>query len=403
MKNKQYTKYIGVFLGLFCIAQSLVLALIFMGVDINIGHKILVDKKEYQIYQEMKELSFLRSEIDKKYYSDFDKGELETGAIKGMFSSLPDGYSQFFTKEELKAKKLRENGESIGIGIFIGLNSQEEYVILSLEEGRPAQKSGLEEGDVLVAINGETITKDNIEKLLETIRNSNKKYKFFGDYPKVEVTIKRAGVPMVFKVPVDKSQIKSVSGEIMGDMGYIQIESFISTTSEDFILEIQKLKKAGITKLIIDLRNNPGGLVDEAAKVAGSLIGDEILYYTRSVHEKEEEHKSNTSKIFEGNVVVLVNEYSASASELVTAALKEYNIANVVGSRTFGKGIIQTTYTLANGSGYKLTTKEYLTPHQGSIHQIGIEPDYQVLEDERQLEVAKEILLNDHRSISNRK
>lgn len=397
MKKQDQSKYIIGALSALSFTLALTLLLIVAGYDIRIGNKFLVDQDDYNSYSEMKRLYALRTEIDKRYYEDTDSKLLEEGALKGMFLALPDGYSRYFTKEELKEKKQKDKGEFVGIGLSIYRNEEGSYSIKSIEEGGPADQAGLREGDFLLKINGETLTENNFEDLLALIRDDRKKHIFFGSYDSIVLTIDRDGQVQDYSIEKDKIIVRSVHSQRMDDVGYIKIDSFIASSYDDFTKALKDLKRTQIQGLIIDLRDNPGGLVDEALKISGSLLGKEIVYHTKSKDQGIKEYKSPLTKQFDGRIILLVNQNSASASELMTAALKDYNRAEIVGERTFGKGIIQTTYNLPRGDGYKITTKEYLTPKKNSIHKIGIEPDYEVGDVDEQLVLAKEILNNDNK------
>lgn len=394
MKKKRRLHYLLALTTFISIASVSLLLLSVAGVDIRGFNKAIVDRDAYEEYKNFKELSKFRHLIDEKYYTDYDADSVEIGAIKGMFQALPDGYSRYYTKEELQEQRRSDKGESIGIGIRIKQNEDGQYVIVEVEEDRPAQKAGLLPGDILLAVNQVPFIEENFESILAQIKSNDKKYKFFGDYAALDIQVLRGEKTLNCTVQKDKTQVSSVKSELMGKIGYVKINSFIETTSHEFLEAIQNLNKQGMEALILDLRDNPGGLVDEAVKVSGAFVGKDIIYYTKSKHEEIQPHKSNQKKIVEQKVIVLVNGHTASASELLTAAVKAYNIGEVIGTKTFGKGIIQTTYSLPNGSGYKLTTKEYLTPKKEHIHKVGITPDRVVENEEEQLALAKEILIN---------
>lgn len=393
-KDKSKTKRI-VLASLLFLGLILLCVMDFTGFDFKIGHRVWVSREDYEEFRDFKKLVELRIKIDDLYYMEYDSDLLEEGAIAGMFQALPDNYSRYYNKEEMADKNAKDKGEYVGIGITIFQNTNMQYEIGSVEEGRPASLSGLKAGDIILSVDGINLDIDTYEEVLANIKNSHKKYKFFGEYNKLHVLIDRDGTSLEFTIDKEKITTNSVYSEITDGVAYIRLDGFIETSYKDFKSEMEKVKEAKIQSLILDLRDNPGGLVAEAVKIAGYFVGEEVIYQTKSIHEEVKNHKSNIRQQYDGHLVLLVNDKSASASELLTAALKDYERAKIIGTKTFGKGIIQTTYPLSDGSGFKLTTKEYLTPKGANIHKQGIEPDVTIIDAEEQLLYAKEILKSD--------
>ena len=397
-QKKKKKDYWRIFSSSVTIVVMIALPLYFMNIldiDFKIGNRVLVRKEEYEEFRTLKKLTELRTKIDDLYYTNYDPKLLEEGAIAGMFRALPDNYSRYYKKEELTEKNEKDKGEYIGIGMTLFQNVDKQFEVRSVEEGLPASIAGIRAGDIIISVDEVLLNEKNYNEVIANIKSDDKKYKFFGDYIDIHVRVDRAGEIFDFIVKKKKIVTSSVSGEIIEDIAYIKIDGFIQSTYEDFEKEIKKVNKAGIQSLVLDLRDNSGGLLTEAVKIAGSFVGKEVIYNTKSIHEENTSHKSTNNKIYNGKIIVLVNERTASASELLTAALKDYDRARVVGTTTFGKGIIQTTYTLYDGSGFKLTTKEYLTPKKAVIHNVGIEPDFVITDVDAQLSYAKEILTND--------
>lgn len=375
----------------FSLISLLIFSLILAGVDIRILNKAIISSQDYNYYKELREIIHYRTMIENKYYVQTDPQSIKFGAIRGMFDSLPDGYSRYYTKEELEEKNRRDDGESIGIGVQIQRTKNKEFIVVHVEAGRPAEAAGIEIGDQIVSVNDIPISDENYKEVLSSLRSDSKEYGFFGKYTKAKIIVLREGKEMEFLVDRDVHTDVSVNSQLMGDIGYIQIKYFINTTYEDYTKALQEFHKQGIHKLIIDLRDNPGGLVNEARKIAGTLVGKQNIYFTHSRLEEMKEHPSEIDKKYDFDVILLVNEYSASSSELLSGALKDYGAATLVGTTTFGKGIIQTTYTNMGGDGYQITTNEYLTPKKNTIHKIGIKPDHEA-ESGKELELAKELL-----------
>lgn len=363
-----------------------------VSIDVWMGRRVLVPAEEYESFLQFRKLSQLREEIDQKYYSTFDQTELEEGALKGMMAALPDGYSRYFTKEELSRNALSDRGVQIGIGILLSQTEDGRFVIQEVEKNQPAERAGILAGDILLSVDGQRLTVESYATVIGYIKEPKKTHGLFGTYSDIEVEVLRGETVITLTVSREKMEKTSVQLEQWGEIGYIKIDEFISTTDKDFAAAIDQVNRAGAKKLILDLRDNTGGLVDDAVNIAGYLLGKEVIYQTRSQHAEATPHRATQSQQYSGVLVVLVNERTASASELLCAALLEYDRAQIIGVQTFGKGIIQTIYMLPDGSGYKLTTMEYLTPHGNSIHKIGIKPHIIVEGADGQLARAKEVL-----------
>lgn len=372
--------------------------MIVAGIDVKICNRAIISSEEYENFKDLKEIISLYEEIDRDYYQEIDRRSVSEGAIRGMFAILPDGYSRYFSKEELASKKLKDKGESIGIGIQLQRNKNKEFVIVDVLKNRPAEKAGLMIGDKIISVNDIELNDETYQEVLNSLKDQSKEYILFGKYIQAKIIILRNNEELIFYVDRDTVFEKSVEYNIEGDIGYIKINRFIETTFNDYSDAIEVAYKNDIKKLILDLRDNPGGLVDEASKIAGSIIGkNKVIYYTNSKKEKLKEHKSSTDKKYDFDIILLTNENSASASEILVGALKDYESAKIIGTTTFGKGIIQTTYSRLRGDGYQITTSEYLTPNKNEIHKKGIRPDIEIRPGEDELELAKELLTNENR------
>lgn len=377
----------------------ILIVLIFLEIDFSFIGIGVVNQKEYESYRMLKEISTFDKIIQEKYYQSVDHDALMEGAIRGMFASLPDGYSRYYTEEELAIKKQRDQGEYVGIGVELTKARSNEYMISKVLSGRPAEEAGLQVGDIILSVNGVELNDDNYIQVLSILRSPDREFPFLGDYTKVEMTIKRGADTLEFLVSRDLNLEYSVESDILTDIGYIRIDRFMDSTHTDFKNALVELHKQKISKLIIDLRDNPGGLVVQASDIAGLLLGDDkIIYYTKSKGIERIPHYSNISKQYHFDIVVLVNEKTASAAEILAAALKDHKAATILGEQTFGKGIIQTTFTRFEKDGYQITTSEYLTPIGDTIHKKGITPDVLIENDEAgeasdlMLEKAKELL-----------
>ena len=333
-------------------------------------------------------LSRFRSELEKKYIGEINDEDLIEGAIKGYVAALGDPYTVYYTKEEMEDIMQETNGNYVGIGIYMTLDAEKNAIlILSPIEGSPAEEAGILPGDIITKVDGVSYTGEQLDEASNKIKGE--------EGTKVTLEILRGTETMTFELTRKKVLISHIESKVLEDnIGYIAISDFDGGCAEEFEEEWKGLQKQGITKLIIDIRNNGGGIVDEAIDIAEIITekGSTLLITTN----KEKEEEVTTAKenpIIDMPIVVLMNEYSASASEILAGALKDNNKATLVGTTTYGKGVIQELHQLSDGSGLKITTNEYFTPNHNKINEVGIEPDVEVdLSDElkAQVEISEE-------------
>ena len=394
MKNKQFKfRIISIFLGISLVINGIFVSSIAFDFDLPFFQKTIVDENEYNEYKKFKKIVNLKSEIDEKYYKEVSEDKLIEGAVNGMFYALNDKYSYYIPKEELKKKQNSEKGISIGIGISINILEDGKIKVVSVDQEGTAMEAGLKVNDIITDINGIELNLDTIHDALGEVSKDNKKYIIFGDYPNINITVIRDNKELKLEVQRKKMIEKALSYEIMdNNIGYIKIEHFIQDTPKYFKEALSYMNDNKIDKIIIDLRNNPGGLLSSVVKTTGYLVGKEEILYTENKNEEKKIYSADSDKIYDGKVCVIVNDKSASASEAMTAALKDYDRAVILGTNTFGKGIVQTTYPLTDGTGYKLTTNEYFSPKGNKIHKIGIKPDIEITDSKIQLEKALDLL-----------
>lgn len=321
----------------------------------------------------------VRDTLIEKYDGEINDDVLLEGAIKGMTSALNDPYTVFMNNDEFEKLIKQSNGSMTGIGVNIA-NLDNKIVIVSPIKDSPAEKAGIKSNDVIEKINDVAYTGDQLSEAVSVISNS------VGS--EIKFTIDREGAnPFDVVIKPQEVKLSVIDGEMLdSSMGYIRIHSFMNeNTTEDFKNKIEELKGQGMKGLIVDLRENPGGLLSEAVGVASQFIPkDKIITYTVDKYENRNESLS-VGGIAEGMpLVILVNEDSASASEVVTGALRDYKAATIVGNTTFGKGIVQQTVRFNNGiGGLKVTISKYYTPNGENIHKIGIVPDVEVSTDNK--------------------
>ena len=318
-------------------------------------------------------LQNFRAAFEKEYIGEIDDEAMVESAIKGYVSGLGDEYTTYYTKKEMEDLMEETEGNYVGIGIYISAYKESnEIVIIKPMEGSPAEEAGLLPGDIITKVDGVEYNGDTIDEMTNKIKGP--------EGTKVKVEIKRNGQTQEIEVERRKILISHIDSKIIEDnIGYISISDFEGGCAQEFEENYKNLEDQGIETLIIDIRNNGGGLVDEAIAILELITNKgSTLLITTDKNEAEEVTKSEKDPIINMPIVLLVNEYSASASEIMAGALKDNNKATLVGTTTYGKGVIQKVYPLTDGSGLKMTTNEYFTPNHNKINKIGIDPDEEI-------------------------
>lgn len=311
--------------------------------------------------------------IDDKYLFDYKKGDIETAIIKAYVSGLGDPYSQYYTKEEFEQIGQSAAGSYCGVGVYVTYEENGRGIkILQVIEGGPAEDAGLEEGDIITAIDGNAIVLDDFDMATSPLAGE--------EGTKVTVTILRNGKEKDYELTrsvIKQNYVKS--GMLDNNIGYVYLAQFTASSVEQFKNAVEELKKDGAESIIFDLRDNPGGVLNGAVSILDYLLPEGLIAYVEDKYGNRKDYNS-TDGTDELDIpcVVLVNENSASASELFTGALKDRGYATVVGKKTFGKGIVQSLFALGDGSGLKITVERYFTPNGVCIHGTGIEPDIEV-------------------------
>ena len=333
------------------------------------GAKLLV--RETSSNQDLiVQLEKYKSIIDEFYLGEVNEEDLKEGAIKGYIEGLGDPYTEYISKEEMKEYMEDTLGNYVGIGIYMLLDEENGKIkVLAPMKGSPAETVGIKSGDIIETVDEEEYTKDEMSEVANKIKGK--------EGTTVKIEIKRGEENLEFEVTRQNIKVNPVEGKILeNNIGYIQFASFDETTYEDFKAKYEELKNQGITSLIIDLRNNGGGLVDQATDIADLFVEkDTPLLYEVDKDGNEEVIKAENDVTINIPTIILTNENTASASEILAGALKDLGKAKIVGTKTYGKGIIQQIIPLNDGSGIKITTEEYQTPNRNKIHEVGIEPD----------------------------
>ena len=337
-----------------------------------------------------KSLENFRSVIDEYYKGDIDEEKLLDSTIKGYVDGLGDKYTTYMPKEEWDEFQESALGNFVGIGIYMTENSDELIEVVSPMEDSPAKKAGIMAGDIIVEVNGESVIGQSTDIVSSKIKGE--------EGTNVSIKIKRNDEYLTFDLVRENIKIYHVYSEVLdNNVGYISLITFDTGCADEFYKKLTELKDKGITKLVIDLRNNTGGIVNESLNIAEMFInkGNKLLITEDNKNNKVTTY-AKSDAIVDMDVVVLCNKYTASASEILIGALRDNNIAKIVGTQTYGKGVIQQIFKLKDGGALKITTEEYYTPNETKINKVGITPDVEVElkdgEEDTQLNKAIEIL-----------
>lgn len=383
MISKQRALFIGIALIVITYFTSLTL-------NVTFGNKVIVSKDQYEQMQKLSKVSFLIDTAKNEFYTDADEAALITASEKGVFDGLDDPYSQYYTKDEFKSLLEATSGSYVGIGVVVSPAEDGFITVVAPIEGTPAEKAGIKPDDRITQVDGVKYSAKEMDKAIGVIKGEPGK--------PVVLTVLREDEP-AFDITIvrEKIELKSVRSEMMGDIGYLRISSFDERTSEEFDQHLADLNKNDPKGLIIDLRDNPGGLLDQVKEVSDSILGEATIVYTKDKQGEESYLKSDAKNSFDLPLVVLVNENSASASEIFAGAIRDNKAGKLVGTTTYGKGLVQNVIPLKDGSGYKITVAQYFTPSGEYINEKGITPDFVVEQSEDsekddQLEKAKEVM-----------
>ena len=319
----------------------------------------------------IKTLRLFKNVLSSKYIYDIDDSKLIDGALKGYIEGLGDPYTEYLTKEEMEAFTEEANSEYVGIGIYVS-NIDNEICIVGVMKDSPALEAGIKAGDIIKKVDGVEYTGDNLNDATKALKAEAG--------TTAQITVSREGKEMDFSVTRRKITVEHVASQMLeNNIAYIQINSFDSGVAESFKKQVKELLDNGAKKIIIDLRSNGGGIVDEATDIADLFIDKgETILITKGKDKEEKITKAKTTPIIKNiPVAILTNEGTASASEILAGALRDKYGAILVGKNSYGKGVIQTLYSLGDGSGIKITTDEYYTPNHIQINKKGLSPDYE--------------------------
>ncbi len=345
-------------------------------------------ENETEITEKMEELN---GYIDQYYLFDYTDEDVESGIYKGMMAGLGDVYTCYYTPDEYASFMESSNGNYSGIGAMLSQDYSTGIItVVQVFEGSPAEEVGLQPDDILYKVKGEEVTGQDLSLVVTDLKGE--------EGTDVDISVMRGTEEIELTVTRRKIEVPTVESKMLTDtIGYIGITEFDDVTDDQFISALDELKNEGMQDLVIDLRNNGGGLVDVTCNILDQLLPEGLIVYTEDKYGNRQEEYSDAEHYFDGKMAVLVNGNSASASEIFAGAIKDYGVGTLIGTQTFGKGIVQSLFPLSDGSAIKITVSRYYTPAGNNIHEVGIEPDI-VLErdtesaDDNQLQKAIEVL-----------
>ncbi len=378
MKNRFRAGFISGILGALIIV-AVILSLANMLPNNNLFNKdnnfaTTEDGNSIDVDDVIDKLEGLNGLIDQYYIEDVNDGDLVDGIYKGYVAGIGDPYSNYYTKEEYNALKESSSGIYFGIGASVSQDVKTGIItIVKPFVSSPAYEVGLLPGDVLYKVDNEEVTGEDLTEVVSKIKGP--------EGSSAELTIIREGntKELEFSVPRRQIEVPTIEYTMLEDqIGYISISEFDEVTVDQFKNAIDDLDNQGQRGLIVDVRNNPGGLLDSVSKMLDRLLPEGLIVYTEDKYGNREEIKSDGKEFFDKPMIVLTNGNSASASEIFAGAVQDYEIGKIVGTTTFGKGIVQSIFPLNDETAVKVTVSKYFTPKGRDIHEVGIAPDVEV-------------------------
>lgn len=333
----------------------------------------------YKEYRQYKKLVSLSEKINEDFYKKPDRDMLETGIYKGLFAGLGDVYSAYYTKDEMKQLLEASSGKYVGVGMTVGADKETGRIrVESTFDKSPAKEAGIQKGDFIVRVDGKSYTYQEMDIAVKNMRGKAG--------TSVKISLIR-GNRQIEKIVVRRQiTIQTIDSRVLeNNLGYISIKSFDEDTADDFRSALKNLEAKNIKGLIVDVRDDGGGLLNIVENIADRLLGKAVIVYTQDNKGNKEYLRSSDKEKVSIPIVVLTNGNSASASEILTGAILDNKAGISVGTTTYGKGLVQQVVPLRDGTGYKLTTAQYFTPNGSYINEKGIKPTIEVKEEKDQL------------------
>jgi len=336
---------------------------------------VTIPREEYERFKQYEKLDTLLQLVDLYYYEDVDTDEMLDSAAMGLIAGIGDVYSMYYTKEDMDAFNEETEGEYAGIGCQLLADPTDQLITVTrVFKGSPAEEVGMRTGDKIVYVNDLYYSAYEMDAAVDVMRGTP------GE--SVKVTVMRGLETIDFEITRKVVNINYVEHQILdGNIGYVMVYDFLGDAVSGFEKAIESFKAAGVSAMIIDLRNNGGGLLDASVAMADMILPEGVVVSMRDKYDSEEVFRID-NEYYDVPMVVLVNEYTASASEILAGAIRDYGAGTLVGMTTFGKGVVQSVVDFPDGSGLKVTTARYYTPNGECIHEIGIAPHVPIELDE---------------------
>lgn len=339
------------------------------------GDTVIISREEYEKYQRFSEVFELFDAANLYFYQETDPDKLVEYAARGVLAGLDDPYSYYYNPEEFSEMWEDDEGNYVGIGVLISSNMQTQICTISrVFKGSPAEEAGVQRGDILYKVGEDLyVTATNLQEAVDIMRGV--------PGTDVDVTFLRNNEEITYTITRKEINVNQIESKMLDDdIGYIALYQFAGKCEQEFETSLNQLVSSGAKGIIIDLRDNPGGWVDQARYIADLFMDNGELCYLvyRDGLEHHEDYKTKDGKV-DVKLVILINENSASSSEILTGALRDCANATIVGVKSYGKGIIQGVYPIGNkGAGYQMTIAQYYTPSGQAVHKLGITPDFEV-------------------------
>ncbi|MDK2942391.1 MAG: carboxyl-terminal processing protease [Acetobacterium sp.] len=366
MENKQNKTKLVVIIVVLIITNMITFAVATTS-NVLLGNKMIITVDSNETAAGIKKLLVLKEQIASEYYQDVNNTTLIDGAIKGMFESLGDPYSTYYTSEEFSKYMEMATGSYEGIGVVVAEDEQGYTYVIAPQKGTPADAAGIKTGDKIIKVDGEDVSTIGADAVVAKVKGPADSM--------VNITIARGEEIIEMELVRKTIEAVTVRSRVIGDKGYIQISEFTDKTADDFETQINELMAQNITGLVIDLRSNPGGGVKEAVEIADRILGQTVVVYTVDKKGNKTDYTSDGEEQLSLPMVALVDGGTASSAEILAGALQDTGAAQLVGTKTFGKGIVQEVISLTDGGGFKVTNSEYFTPNGNNIHEKGLEPN----------------------------
>lgn len=359
---------------IFLVGILIVMSVVKSKYAVALINKQAADTQEVLDADSEKKIKELLGQIELYYYEDIDTEELTAGLYKGLFEGLGDPYSVYYTKAEYESMMASTSGTYYGIGAVLSQDVKTMQVtVLHVYKDSPAANAGLKDGDIIMQVGDIEATSMELSELVTHIRGDK------GTTVHMEVYREGKEDVLEFDIERNKVEVPTVEYEMLEDfVGYIQITEFSEPTEEQFMTAVNALQEQGMKAMIVDLRDNPGGYLSAVTDILDDILPKGITVYTEDKYGQRQTYTSDDEHKMEIPMTVLINGNSASASEIFAGAIKDYEYGTLVGTKSFGKGIVQTVKQLNDGSAIKLTTAKYYTPKGNYIHEKGIEPDVEL-------------------------